>query len=188
MVRKDTFTFGFGVGAGLLMRGTWAAATAGFLWGGLALHAVHADEAGKFTMLVTATRDYAVIRHAEGSVFGGGLYVVATVLTSTGNPFERNSHFYMACVVYGKTSQEGLALETSCRGTDAEKDDDRFYTSGGRRAGTMGPGGGGTGKVEIVGGKGRFAGVAGTCLYDAVYLADNQTVTSIDCAWSRPGK
>ncbi len=166
------------------MRTSYAAAMAALLCAGLA----HAGEGGKFTMLLTATHDYAVVEHAEGTVFGGGLEGVATVVASTGGPFVKNSHVYVACVVYGKRGPAGFQLDTSCTATDARDKAHRFYTSGARKAGTASQGGGGGGEFRIVGGTGRFAGVEASCPYDAAYLAGNRNVTAMECEWSRSGK
>lgn len=166
------------------MRVVYAAVMAALLGAGFA----HAGDGGKFTMLLTATHDYAVVEHAEGTVFGGGLEGVATVLTSTGAPFAENSHAYVACVAYGKRGSAGFQLETACTVTDAKNKADRFYTSGGRKVGTASEGGGGDGEFKIVGGTGRFAGVEANCPYEATYLSDNRNVTSMACEWSRSGK
>ena len=166
------------------MRVVYAVALAALLSAGLA----YAGDDGKFTMLLTASHDYAVVEHAEGTVFGGGLEGVATIVTSTGLPFAKDSHFYVACVAYGKRGPADFRLETSCTATDAKNKADRFYTSGGRKVGTARQGGGGDGEVQIVGGTGRFAGVEANCPYDAAYLAENRNVTSLACEWSRSGK
>ncbi len=166
------------------MRVVYAAAMAALLCAGFA----HAGDDGKFTMLLTATHDYAVVEHAEGTVFGGGLEGVATVVTSTGAPFVKNSHAHVVCVAYGKRGPAGFQLETSCTVTDAKNKADRFYTSGARKVGTASQGGGGDGEFKIVGGTGRFAGVEANCSYDAAYLAGNRNVTSMACAWSRSGQ
>ena len=166
------------------MRVGYAAAMAALLCAGLA----RAGDGGKFTMLLTATHDYAVVEHAERTVFGGGLEGVATVVTSTGAPFVENSHVYVACVAYGKGGPAGFQLETSCTATDAKNKADRFYTSRGRKVGTASQGGGGDGEFRIVDGTGRFAGVEANCSYDATYLAGNRNVTSMACEWSRSDK
>lgn len=166
------------------MRVGYATAMAALLCAGVA----HAGDGGKFTMLLTASHNYAVVEHAEGTVFGGGLEGVATIIASTGGPFVKDSHVYVACVVYGKRRSAGFQLENSCTVTDANDKAHRFYTLGARRAGTASQGGGGDGEFKIVGGTGRFAGVEANCLYDATYLAGNRNVTSLACEWSRPDK
>ena len=54
-----------------------------------------------------------------------------------------------------------------------------------RRAGDVEAGSGGQGELELAGGTGVYAGLAGTCAYETSYLPNNQVVTTTDCAWHR---
>ena len=140
-------------------------------------------EEGSFRLLASYIRDYTTIDHAAGSVTAGNLTGTATVLQSSGEPFVEGSHSIVSCVVYVRTSQAGVDLESPCTITDGEGDS--LYLHAKRSSGGIEAGGGGEGGFELLGGTGKYAGLAGVCPYETAYLPDDRTVTKTDCAWHR---
>ncbi len=143
-----------------------------------------AGESGDFRMILVQFPDYTTFDHGGGSVFGGPLEGTATVLRSSGGPFVEGGHGASTCVAYGKRSDAGLDLEVPCATTDASGD--RLDTLSKRSAGDIGEGGGGAGRLELLGGTGKYAEVRGSCTYDVAYLAGRRLVLTADCDWRRP--
>ena len=156
------------------------AAVTGMLW---AAQGVLAQESGSFSAIATYVRDFTAVEHADGAYFGGSLEGSTTILASSGDPFVAGGHSLSTCVVYGKRSAAGVDLQTACDSTDAAGD--TLYLLAERRAGSVDAGGGGQGTLQLAGGTGGYAGLAGECSYETAYLANNQVVTTTECAWRR---
>ena len=77
-----------------------------------------------------------------------------------------------------------MGLEAPCTLTNASGD--RLYVVSKRSEGDIEAGRGGEGRVEFMGGTGKYAGVTGDCPYETDYVADNQAITMMECAWDRP--
>ena len=142
-----------------------------------------ADESGRFTALASLVTDYTMIEHPGGTIVGGASAGTNTVLEGSGGPFVAGAHSHVTCVVYGKRSTTGLALEAPCTSTTAAGD--KLYSISKRSAGGVKAGAGGAGSLELLGGTGQFAGVTGVCTYRTAYLAENRVVTMSDCKWQR---
>ena len=145
--------------------------------------AAFAQESGSFSVIATYVRDFTSIEHADGTYFGGSMEGSTTTLASSGAPFVEGGHSLSTCVVLGKRSAAGLDLQSACTITNASGD--TLYLTAERRAGDVEAGSGGQGELELAGGTGVYAGLAGTCAYDTSYLANNQVVTTTDCSWHR---
>ena len=157
-------------------------AMSGFLLGtGLAL----ADE-GSFRLLRSLVRDYTTIDHGEVQFTGGTILGTATVLRTSGGPFIEGAASIVSCVILARTSESGVDLEAPCTMTDGEGD--HLYHVAKRSSGDIKEGGGGEGRVEFLGGTGKYAGISGTCSYETAYLPDNHSVTIADCSWQRDAK
>ena len=163
-------------------RGIAATAFAAMVISGAAQTAA-ADESGSFTALASLVADYTMIEHAGGAIVGGGSAGTNTILETSGGPFAAGEHSHVTCVVYGKRSAAGLALEAPCTSTVAAGD--KFYLMSKRSSGGVEAGAGGAGSLELMGGTGKFAGVTGTCTYETAYLAEGRVVTMSDCKWQR---
>lgn len=163
-------------------RGFAAAAFAAMAVSGAARTAV-ADESGRFTALASLVADYTMIEHPGGTIVGGTSAGTNTILEGSGGPFAAGEHSHVTCVVYGKRSTAGLALEAPCTSTTAAGD--RLYSISKRSAGGVEAGAGGAGSLELLGGTGKFAGVTGACTYQTDYLAEGRVVTMSDCKWRR---
>ena len=143
-----------------------------------------AEESGNFSMIVVQLQDYTTFDHAGGSVFGGALEGTSTILESSGVPFVEGEHSVSICVAYGEKSAVGMDLEIPCATTDASGD--RLDTLSERIAGDVQAGGGGEGRMELLGGTGKYAGINGSCGYNVGYLAGKWLVLMADCTWHRP--
>ena len=142
-----------------------------------------ADESGSFTALASLVSDYTMIEHPGGSIVGGASAGTNTVLQSSGGPFAAGENSHVTCVVCGKRSAAGLALEAPCTSTTAAGD--KLYWISKRSAGGVEEGAGGAGSLELLGGTGKYAGVTGACTYETAYLAEGRVVTMSDCKWQR---
>ena len=159
--------------------GIVAAATLGILQPALGA------ESGVFRMSIDSTYNYATVRQSDGTVFGGGMTGSGVILDSTGDPFTKDARSDVTCVVHGKKTAARFDLKTSCALKVGEGGDE-FYVSGGRTMGSMTAGGGGTGRLIMDGGTGKFSGVRGTCDYETTYHRDNTSSTAAACSWERP--
>ncbi len=162
------------------MAATLIAASAATWFAGLAT----ADESGSFKLLNSFMRDYTVLEHAGETITAGSLQGTATVIGGSGGPFADGANYRLACVVYGKRSDDGLYLEAPCTLTDSEGDS--WYVVATRRSGDTQVGGGGQGIRRIVGGTGKYADVTGLCPYTTNYMPDDWTVSTAVCEWQKP--
>ena len=142
-------------------------------------------EAGAFRMSIDSTFNYATVRQFDGTVFGGGMTGSGVILDSTGDPFAKDTHSNVTCVVHGKRTATRFDLKTWCA-IRVNEGRDEFYVWGGRTAGSLRAGGGGAGRLIMEGGTGKFSGVRGTCDYEMTYRSDNQSSTAAACSWKRP--
>ena len=142
-----------------------------------------AQESGSFSAIATYVRDFTSIEHADGVYFGGSMEGSTTTLASSGEPFVEGGHSLSTCVVLGKRSAAGLDLQSAC--TITSPSGDTLYLTAERRAGDVEAGTGGQGELELAGGTGVYAGLAGTCAYETSYLPNDQVVTTTDCTWHR---
>lgn len=141
-----------------------------------------ADE-GSFGLLRSLDRDYTSVDHGSVQFVGGTLKGTGTVLWSSGAPFVEGAHFMVSCVLLARTSEAGVDLEAPCLMTDG--DDDRLFNAARRSAGDIQEGGGGQGRLELLGGEGKYAGIVGSCSYETSYLPDGHTVSLAECTWRR---
>ena len=147
-------------------------------------HTAIAEESGRVRLIRTYVQDYTTIDHAGGRVTGGSLEGAVTILESSGEPFVEGTHERVTCVVYRGRSEASIDLIAPC--TMTASSGDRWYTLSKRSAGDIEVGGGGAGRMEILGGTGTYEGVSGSCTYDVVYLPDNWVTMMADCTWHRP--
>ena len=88
------------------------------------------------------------------------------------------------CMAYAKRSEAGLELESSCVTTNAAGEKQFWLAQ--RTLGDIGVAGqGGEGRLQLLGGTGKFADVTGSCSYETEYLADNWLATLAECKWGR---
>ena len=142
-----------------------------------------ADEGGTFSIIRSYVSDYATLEHAAGTVTAGTLEGTATIHASSGEPFSHGEHGLIECVVYAKSTTEGVSLEAPCTTTDGSGD--RWYTLSHRSEGDIAAGGGGEGRWTLMGGTGKYAGVTGSCTYETSYLPRERVVSEGECVWER---
>ena len=149
----------------------------------LASEALAEETGGRFTIIEIGAHDYTSMEHAGKTVTVGALRGAATIVESSGGPFAAGDIYSVTCLVYLAKSNAGIDLEAPCAFTDPSGD--ALYVLATRRAGDIEVGGGGGGVQEIVGGTGKYAGLAGPCPYTSRYLPDNQVVSHSTCEWQK---
>ena len=142
-----------------------------------------AEESGSVRLVRTYVQDYTTFDFDGGSMTGGTLEGVITVLQSSGGPFVEGTHERVTCLVHARRSGAGIDLEAPC--TMTAPSGDEWYTVSRRTAGDVETGGGGPGTIEILGGTGAYAGLSGTCTYEVDYLPDDWVAMIADCTWQR---
>ncbi len=163
----------------------WIAVVLVMSWGVLtAAQTAVAAESGSFTSITSYVRDYTVLEHAGQTIIGGPLNGTTTVIESSGGPFAEGGNSLTACFVYARQSDAGMDLEAPCTNTDSSGD--KSFSMARRTIGNTEVGGGGEGRVELLGGTGKYAGVTGSCTYTANYLGANRSVSVINCEWQKP--
>ena len=167
----------------MFFKGAVVAALAGGVGLLCTAHPAGAEEGGDVRLIGTYAQDYTTIDHAGSSVTGGALEGVVTILQSSGGPFVEGAHERATCVVYIKRSEVGFDLEVPCE--MVAPSGDRWYTLSARRTGDIEAGGGGPGKMKILGGTGPYEGLSGSCSYDVDYLPDDWLVMIADCTWQK---
>lgn len=140
-------------------------------------------ESGTYEAIVSFVANYTKLEHAGQTITGGPLNGTSTVVKSSGGLFVEGSSI-VDCVVFAKKSDAGLDLEAPCTNTDPSGDK-MFYLSK-RKSGDVSPGGGGGGRQEILGGTGKYSGIAGSCTFKVEYLSGNHGVTHQKCQWQTP--
>ena len=151
----------------------------------LSLAATATAETGTFRMTQVELHDYTSFDFAGQTITGGALEGTGTVLDSSGGPFVAGEHSRVTCTVYAKRSEAGLELEVPCVMTYSAGD--KLFTLSKRSLGDIGGAGqGGEGRLQLLGGSGKFAGVTGSCSYEVEYLEDSWLVLMAECEWERP--
>ncbi len=140
-----------------------------------------AEEVGEFRFLASLESAYTTIEHAGASITGGSSSGTFSVVESTGGPFVAGAHHLATCVVLVRASGGEVEIEAPCTLTGASGD--QLYVVSVRDSGDIEAGG--PGRIEILGGSGAWAGVQGTCSYDATYLGQH-VVSVAECEWRRP--
>ena len=148
-------------------------------------HTAAADESGSFFMIRSYQHSYITIEHSDASYTGGILSGTQTITGSSGGPFVDGMLGTVECLVYARRSDDGIALEAPCVGSDL--DGDLLYSKALRDDGTVGAGGGGAGRWDLLGGTGKYAGITGSCPYETQYLPGDWVVTTGECTWSKSG-
>lgn len=105
-----------------------------------------ARESGRFELVEKYAQDYTTLEHAGGRSPQGPLEGTATVVKSSGGPFAEGGNWRIACVVYARSLDAGLDLETPCTLTDGSGD--RVYLLAERWAGDVSVGGGDRGPIN----------------------------------------
>ena len=138
-----------------------------------------AEESGEFRLLTSFEHAYTTIEHLGGRVTGGSSSGTASVTESSGGPFVAGTNHLGTCVILARESDGELEIEAPC--TVTATSGDQLYVL--RDSGDIA---GGAGRLEILGGSGKWAGIQGSCSYDVEYLAQRRLVATSECEWRRP--
>lgn len=164
---------------------TWLI-TAGLV---MPLSPAFAQTDGQFTIAGSFAYSYEQIQHGGTTFTGGNLKGGATIVSSgQGTLFPEGQNFLQSCVVFSEESADGLSLTGPCTLTETQEyGEDRLFFVSIRKQGGLGKASsGGTGRMKLVGGTGKYADVTGQCSYETQYLTTSTLVTTAECAWSRP--
>ena len=140
-----------------------------------------ADE-GSVRLLWSLVRDYTTVDHGGVQITGGSSTGTVSVLESSGGPFVEGAVGIGTCVLLARTSESDVDLEAPCSMTDREADS--LYIMTRRNSGDVLEGGG-QGRLELLGGSGKYAGLDGACSYDLTYLPGDHLVAVAECTWHR---
>ena len=141
-------------------------------------------ETGTFRLIQVEIHDYTSFELADQMITGGAIEGTSTIIESSGGPFVAGEKSRSTCMVYAKRSEAGLELESSCVTTNAGGEE--LFLLAKRTLGDVEVGQGGEGRLQLLGGTGKFAGITGSCSYESRYLPDNWIVTMAECEWERP--
>lgn len=146
----------------------------------LSLAATAAAESGTSRLTFAYLQDYTIFEFADQTtIAGGALEGAGTIIESSGDPFVVGENSRTTCMAYAKQSEAGLESEVPCVTTNAMGEE--LFTLAKRT-----PGDGGEGRIQILGGTGKYAGITGSCSYETEYLADNWLVSTAECEWELP--
>ncbi|MCY3537327.1 MAG: hypothetical protein F4162_05960 [Synechococcus sp. SB0676_bin_10] len=148
-----------------------------------------AQTSGQFTLAGSFAYSYEQIQHGGTTFTGGNLEGGATIVSSgQGSLFPEGQNFLQSCVVFSEESARGLDLKGPCTLTETkEYGEDRLFFISIRKQGGLGDASsGGTGRMNLVGGTGKYAGITGQCSYETQYLTASTLVTTAECAWRQP--
>ena len=134
-----------------------------------------AGESGSFTAIAVLTSSYTTLQQSGETVFAGPSEGASVVTESSGAPFTVGGRSEMRCVAYGRISATGASLEAPCTAT-ASTSDELYLLS--KRTGE-------TGRTELLGGTGKYEGIAGTCDYEVARVSPKVNVTTAKCTWKR---
>ncbi len=150
----------------------------------LSLAATAAAESGTFRSIVAQLHDYTSFEFADQTITGGAAQGVVTIIEGSGGPFVAGENSRATCMIYSKRSEVGLELEGPCVMTFSGGE--KLFTLSKRTLGSIGGAGqGGAGRMQLLGGTGKFADITGSCSYETEYLADNWLVLMAECEWER---
>lgn len=139
-------------------------------------------------MVLSSTYAYSNVEQG-GTVFTAGSLQGSATVTSSRDPlFEVGQSFLRSCVNFSERSEASIDLKSHCKLTESPEDGgDEMMMSVYRNQGTaIGESQGDRGRMELIGGTGKYTGLTGQCSYDARYLTPNLGVLMADCNWSKP--
>jgi len=147
-----------------------------------------AQTSGQFTMVGSFAYSYEQIQHGSTIFTAGNLEGGATIVSSSqGALFPEGRNFLRSCLVFSEESADGLSLRAPCTLTETQEDgEDTLFLVSTREQGGLGEASsGGTGRMDLLGGTGKYADITGQCSYEAQYLTTDILVIMAECAWSQ---
>jgi len=82
-----------------------------------------------------------------------------------------------------KKGPNSIDVESHC--TFTASPDDKLFGLFKRKSGDIAAGTGGQGKLELLGGTGKYSGITGACPYKTNYMPQNNIVTFAHCDWNK---
>ncbi len=141
-------------------------------------------EQGTYETVFSGSSSMETIDMPGGKATSGSLYGVDTVTKTSGAPFLMGESTTGDCVLYLEKIEAGTNLSGRCAMTHPASGD-RLYFTNSRKVGDTNTGSGGGGTSTIVGGTGRYAGMAGSCQYVVQYLPGKKFAAIQKCSWNR---
>jgi hypothetical protein len=141
-------------------------------------------ESGTYESVVSLVTEYTKSERGDETVTGGSSTGTSTITKSSGGLFVEGSSSLFGCILFARKTAAGLDLEAPCTTTDSSGD--KTFSLSKRKVGDVTPAGGGTGKSELQGGTGKYAGITGTCTYRVDALSANRIVSISKCQWQKP--
>ena len=140
------------------------------------------SEEGYYEYSYVGTHNLSAVKTPNGTVTGGKLDGILTVLKSSGNLFLAGQNTNSICIILSKKSKENKnsELEAYCESTDLDTGDKTFAYNI-RKEGSVVSGSKGQGKQTIIGGTGKYKGIKGECNYTVKYLPNNKLTTLGSC-------
>ena len=149
-----------------------------------------AQTSGQFSLAGSFTYAYDEIQHGSTTFTAVSLDGGAVVSSSRGVLFPEGQSFLESCVGFAEESTDGsnVKVNSYCTLTESKEDGgDVVFVLGIREQGDLGAADrGGMGRVDLVGGTGKYANLTGECSYETRYLSTSTAVTTLDCTWSKP--
>ena len=148
-----------------------------------------AQTSGQFTLARSFTYAYDEIQHGSTTFTAGHLEGGAIVSSGRGDLFQEGESFLESCVVFAEKPADGrnFKVKAPCTLTESkENGGDVVSLVTIREQGDLGDAdSGGMGRVDLIGGTGKYANITGQCSYETRYLSTSTAVTSYDCTWSQ---
>ena len=140
------------------------------------------SEEGYYEYSYVGTHNLSAVKTPNGTVTGGKLDGIFTVLKSSGNLFLVGQNTNSVCIILSKKSNEkkNSELEAYCESTNLDTGDKTFAYNI-RKEGNVDTGSKGQGKQKIIGGTGKYKGIKGECNYTVKYLPNNKLSTLGSC-------
>ena len=147
-----------------------------------------AQTSGHFKLVGSFTHSYDQVQHGSTTFTAGGLTASVIISSGHGALFPKGQGFLASCVVFSEESADGFSLKAPCTLTETKEDGgDKLLAVSSRQQGSLGDANrGGMGRVNLVGGTGKYTNITGQCSYETQYLSTDNAVTTWDCTWSKP--
>lgn len=141
-------------------------------------------DGGSFEAVFSTVNNLHQIDRGDGnSILGGASIGTFTIVKSSGNPFAEGSAGQAECIPLVKKGPNSIDLESHC--TFTASPDDKLFGLFKRKSGDIAAGTGGQGRLELLGGVGKYSGITGACPYKTSYLPQNNVVTIARCDWNK---
>lgn len=146
-----------------------------------------AQTSGQFTLTGSYNYSYKQVQHGNTTFTAGSLKGADIVASGQGALFPQGKTFLRSCVVFSEQSADDFSLKGPCTFKESEEDGgDEVFISYIREQGDLGAANrGGMGRIDLVGGTGKYTGVTGQCSYETRYLSADTGILTADCNWSK---